>query len=159
METTRSGEYSTNRVLHLAFELGNEGWGLGFSTGLGQSPRRRKAEAGDLNGVREEIRTAKKRFGLAKAAAVKSCYEAGRDGFWLHRCLLSEGVEHIVVDSASIEVNRRSKRAKTDDLDVGEVADDADPIPHMERRGCGASCTFPAWRQKTDDICTGSWCH
>ena len=121
METTRSGEYSTNRVLYLAFELGNEGWGLGLSTGLGQSARRRKVEAGDLKSVREEIRAAKKRFELAKTAEVKSCYEAGRDGFWLHRCLLSEGIENIVVDSASIEVSRRSKRAKTDDLDVEKL--------------------------------------
>lgn len=121
METTRSEEYSTKHVLHLALELGNEGWNLGFSTGLGQSARRRKVEAGDLRSVREEIRAAKKRFGLAKTAEVKSCYEAGRDGFWLHRCLLSEGVENIVVDSASIEVSRRSKRAKTDDLDVEKL--------------------------------------
>jgi len=121
METTHSEEYSTSRVLHLAFELGNEGWNLGFSTSLGQSVRRRRVEAGDLMSVREEIRAAKKRFGLPKTAAVKSCYEAGRDGFWLHRCLLSEGVENIVVDSASIEVSRRSKRAKTDDLDVEKL--------------------------------------
>ena len=121
METTHSEEYSTSRVLHLAFELGNEGWNLGFSTSLGRSARRRKVEAGDLMSVREEIRAAKKRFGLAKTAAVKCCYEAGRDGFWLHRCLLSEGVENIVVDSASIEVSRRSKRAKTDDLDVEKL--------------------------------------
>ena len=47
-----------------------------------------------------------------------SCYEAGRDGFWLHRLLASRGVENVVIDSASIEVNRRSKRAKTDRLDV-----------------------------------------
>ena len=46
-----------------------------------------------------------------------SCYEAGRDGFWLHRWLLEQGIENIVVDSASIEVNRRARRVKTDRLD------------------------------------------
>ena len=50
-----------------------------------------------------------------------SCYEAGRDGFGLHRFLRSQGVENIVVDSASIEVNRRSRRAKTDRLDVHKL--------------------------------------
>jgi len=50
-----------------------------------------------------------------------SCYEAGRDGFWLHRYLVSEDIENLVVDSASIEVNRRAKRAKTDRLDVGKL--------------------------------------
>jgi transposase len=48
---------------------------------------------------------------------VHSCYEAGRDGFWLHRWLIDQGVDNIVVDSASIEVNRRARRAKTDRLD------------------------------------------
>ena len=50
-----------------------------------------------------------------------SCYEAGRDGFWLHRHLTSQGTENLVVDSASIEVNRRAKRAKTDKLDVKKL--------------------------------------
>jgi transposase len=52
---------------------------------------------------------------------VVSCYEAGRDGFWLHRFLLSLGVENLVVDSSSIEVNRRSRRAKTDRLDAQKL--------------------------------------
>ena len=46
-----------------------------------------------------------------------SCYEAGRDGWWLHRWLIEHGVDSIVVDAASIEVNRRARRAKTDRLD------------------------------------------
>ena len=46
-----------------------------------------------------------------------SCYEAGRDGWWLHRWLIAQGIDNLVVDSASIEVNRRARRAKTDRLD------------------------------------------
>src|SRR5262245_5281544 len=65
-----------------------------------------------------EVTAAKKRFGLPEGAAVASCYEAGRDGFWLHRFLLSKKVEDLVVDSASIEVNRRKRRAKSDRLDA-----------------------------------------
>jgi len=49
---------------------------------------------------------------------VVSGYEAGRDGFWLHRFLEAEGIQNLILDSASIEVNRRKKRAKTDRLDV-----------------------------------------
>ncbi|MGF6696949.1 transposase [Paraburkholderia sp. MM5496-R1] len=48
---------------------------------------------------------------------VHSCYEAGRDGWWLHRWLTGQGIDNLVVDAASIEVNRRAKRAKTDRLD------------------------------------------
>ena len=50
-----------------------------------------------------------------------SCYEAGRDGFWIHRYLTSLGVENLVVDSSSIEVNRRARRAKTDRMDVEKL--------------------------------------
>jgi transposase len=52
---------------------------------------------------------------------VVSCYEAGRDGFWLHRYLTVVGIENVVVDSSSIEVNRRSRRAKTDRLDLEKL--------------------------------------
>jgi hypothetical protein len=48
---------------------------------------------------------------------VVSCYEAGRDGFWIHRYLESQGIENLVVDSASLEVSRRKRRAKTDRID------------------------------------------
>jgi transposase len=67
------------------------------------------------------IALSKKRFGLSKDAHVKSCYEAGRDGFWIHRYLVSEGVENVIVDSSSIEVNRRKRRVKTDRLDLGRL--------------------------------------
>ncbi|MBW3631034.1 MAG: IS110 family transposase, partial [Gemmatimonadetes bacterium] len=50
-----------------------------------------------------------------------SCYEAGRDGFWIHRALRAMGVENLVVDSASIEVSRRGRRPKTDRLDAGKL--------------------------------------
>src|SRR6185295_743513 len=70
---------------------------------------------------KREIEQAKGRFGLAKEVSVYSCYEAGRDGFWLHRYLESVGVKNRVVDSASIEVNRRFRRVKTDRLDVGKL--------------------------------------
>jgi transposase len=65
-----------------------------------------------------EIRKAKLRFGLPENAKVVSCYEAGRDGFWIHRLPEHEVVQNVVVDSASIEVSRRKRRAKSDRLDA-----------------------------------------
>jgi transposase len=50
-----------------------------------------------------------------------SCYEAGRDGFWLHRYLVAQSIMHHVIDSASIKGNRRQRRAKTDRLDVHQL--------------------------------------
>lgn len=108
-------------TLYLALELSQAEWELGFTIGLGQAPRLRSLKARHLEGLKGEIEQAKERFGLSKEAAVLSCYEAGRDGFWLHRYLESLGVKNVVVDSASIEVNRRFRRAKTDRLDVGKL--------------------------------------
>lgn len=120
MAATRKSNCTTSApvVLHMAFELGERCWKLAFSTGLGQKPRLRSVEARDLKALKKEIARAKERFGLPANAKVISCYEAGRDGFWLHRWLDSECIENLVVDSSSIEVNRRRRRAKTDRLDA-----------------------------------------
>src|SRR5436853_7532729 len=105
-------------VLHLSFELGRKEWKLAFTVARSQKPRIRTLPAGDLAGVKQEIALARQRLKLAEEVRVVSCYEAGRDGFWLHRFLTSIGVDNVVVDSSSIEVNRRARQAKTDGLDV-----------------------------------------
>jgi len=107
--------------LYLAFELGQARWKLGFTPGLGQRPRERTIPARDLERLVAEVARAKERFGLPPGTPVVSCYEAGRDGFWLHRFLVAQGLASHVVDSASIEVNRRRRRAKSDRLDVGKL--------------------------------------
>jgi transposase len=119
--TTQQQCTETALVLYLAFELSNKKWKLGFSIGLGQKARIRTIESGDLSLVKSEIELAKRRFRLAEKSPVVSCYEAGRDGFWLHRFLIAEGIRNFVVDSASIEVNRRRRRAKADRLDVDSL--------------------------------------
>jgi transposase len=107
--------------LYVAFELGWTSWNLAFTTGMAQKPRLRTVPARDLDGLQREIERAKHRFGLPDTTEILSCYEAGRDGFWLHRCLEKDGVNNSVVDAASIEVNRRARRAKSDRLDVGKL--------------------------------------
>jgi transposase len=77
--------------------------------------------ARDLEGLERELALAKKRFGLGEDVAVVCCYEAGRDGFWIHRYLTSKGIENVVVDSSSIEVSRRQRRAKNDRLDAEKL--------------------------------------
>jgi transposase len=124
MRTTTASEKATARegqYLAMSFELGASEWKMAFSPELGQQPRLRMVEAGDLEGVSKEIAAAKARFRLPADVRVVSCYEAGRDGFWLHRALELLGVENKVVDSASIEVNRQARRAKTDRLDAGKL--------------------------------------
>lgn len=119
---TRNIEYSAfEPILYLAFELSEAHWKLGFTTGVGQRPRERNIRSCDLVALRDEIQRAKKRFDLPETVRVVSCYEAGRDGFWLHRYLIQEGIENLIVDSSSIEVNRRQRRAKTDRMDVEKL--------------------------------------
>jgi len=116
-----NAQRSTHPTLYLAFELSNQEWKLGFTVGLGQHARQRKITAGDTAALTQEIALAKQRFGLPADAPVVSCYEAGRDGFWLHRFLENEHITNLVVDSASIEVSRRGKQVKTDRLDVEKL--------------------------------------
>ena len=119
--TATQNKYSMEPRLYVAFELSNKQWKVGSTIGLGQAPRLRTITAGDLSQVRDEIDRAKRRFSLAQKVPVVSCYEAGRDGFWLHRYLLSEGIENIIVDSASLEVNRRKRKVKTDRVDARKL--------------------------------------
>jgi len=121
-ETARALESTASASLDVAFELGSTKWVLACTTvGATQRPRVRQIAAGDLAALDREFALAKVKLGLAAEAPVRSCYEAGRDGFWLHRWLTGRGVRNVVVDSSSIEVNRRARRAKTDRLDAGRL--------------------------------------
>ncbi len=102
--------------LFIGIELSKKNWRLAFSNG--QQIRQRTLAAGDQELLRQELARAKQKLGLAAGAAVDSCYETGRDGFWVHRLLESLGVHNVVVDAASIETPRRFRRAKTDRLDA-----------------------------------------
>ena len=106
--------------LYVAFELGDRSWKLSLGDGV-RAPSRCTVAAGDATAVLMAIAKAKARCHLAADAPVRSCYEAGRDGFWLHRWLSDQGIVNLVVDPASIEVNRRARRAKTDRLDSDKL--------------------------------------
>src|SRR5690242_5102077 len=121
MTATHSNVITKSEALYMAFELGEAEWKLAFTIGLGQKPRLRSMPARDLPRLQAEIAKAKKRFQLPADALVRSCYEAGRDGFWLHRYVTSCGIDNLIVDSSSIEVNRRQRRAKTDRLDASKL--------------------------------------
>lgn len=118
-ETLQEKNTTKEQLLHVAFELSNSNWKLGFSDG--NKMRFKSISARNLEKLEEEIEKAKSRFSLDDDVRIVSCYEAGRDGFWLHRYLLSHGIENIVVDSSSIEVNRRKRRAKTDRIDARKL--------------------------------------
>jgi transposase len=120
-ETTQTHDTPNKGELYLAIEMSRKEWKLAFTIGMGQDPRLRSVTGRDLDGLLREIALSKKRFGLGEEEEVRSCYEAGRDGFYLARYLAVQGVNNLVVDSASIEVNRRFRRAKTDRMDAGKL--------------------------------------
>ena len=130
---TRGSEVSAiGQVLYMALELSNKAWKVVF--GDGARRRHVKVDAGDLWSLREAVAKAKERFRLPEEARVVSCYEAGWDGFWLHRYLRGIGIENEVVDSASIEVSRRNRRAKTDRLDGDKL------LTQLMRYHAGEKC-------------------
>src|SRR5262249_23927869 len=110
-----------NHALCVALELGQDKWHLAFATQAAEKPRYRAIPARDLGRLADEIHKAKERFRLPASAPVRTCYEAGRDGFWVHRALAAGGIDNVVVDSSSIEVDRRRKRLKSDPVDAAKL--------------------------------------
>ena len=115
----RTLEQACTMVLFMALELSDKKWKLALSDG--NKRRIVTIAAGDLVALGEAVAKAKARFGMPGGVPIVSCYEAGRDGFWLHRYLMHCGVANVVVDASSIEVNRRARRAKTDRVDVEQL--------------------------------------
>jgi transposase len=105
----------------MAMELSNKKWKLGFSNG--SKLRRKSIEARDRLRLLEEVSLAKRKLGLPAEAQVVCCFEAGRDGHWIHRWLSSAGFEVLEIDSSSIEQARGRKHVKTDRVDVEKLLD------------------------------------
>ena len=98
-------------VLCAALELAKARWQVAVRLPDGRVARHALA-GGDVAGLLRLLHR------LAGGAPIRTCYEAGRDGFWLHRALEAAGVGNTVFDAASILVDRRARRAKTDRLDA-----------------------------------------
>ena len=129
--TTRRSEFTgSTPTLVLALELSQRRWKLASTSRETTTVRTRTIEAGDWRAFTDEVARAKARLGLPADAAVVTCYEAGRDGFWIHRALTRLGVSNLVLDASSIEVPRRRRRVKTDRLDALKLA-------HLLRRWVG----------------------
>ncbi len=112
---------ATEELLHVAFELGWTTWKLGFCARLDDKAWVVTIPARDIKAMEKTIAKARERFGLGPTCPVSSCYEAGRDGFWLDRQLKQMGIANVVVDSSSIRIDRRARRAKTDRLDAEDL--------------------------------------
>ncbi len=109
--------------LLMGMDLGREKWELAFLGGSQSKPRRIRMSAGDLERLQREVDRARGWARLPADVEVCTCYEAGRDGFWVHRALTALGYTNQVVDSSSIERARRSKEKKTDRIDAGKLVE------------------------------------
>src|SRR5207342_896398 len=95
-----------------AIELSKQSWVIGFNTPLSEKISRRTLSGGDWKGLLELIEEVRARVSreMGRAVAVMSCYEAGYDGFWLHRQLEAHGVRNYVIDPASLQHPNRNSR-------------------------------------------------
>jgi transposase len=103
----------------VVFELSKAKWKLGVMLPASQRLSQYTIAAGDLGQRLAMARTKAARCG--KPVRIVSCYEAGFDGHWLHRWLSAHGVTNFEIDPASIAVNRRARRAKTDRIDLDQL--------------------------------------
>lgn len=110
-------------TIYVALELSKGRWLVGLHTPLADKVSRFALPGGDSGALLERIGCARARAEqrLERPVRVVCCYEAGYDGFWLHRLLRTNGIENHVMDPASLLVNRRARRSKTDRIDLAAL--------------------------------------
>jgi len=123
MQPTQVQEFTRDEeVLAVSLELASKSWKVGLDDGRRKAPAVHGVDHAEPKGRLEEaiavIEKVKKKWGVAPGVRVVVVYEAGQDGFWIQRALSERGYEALVVDPASIPVERRARRAKTDRLDA-----------------------------------------
>jgi transposase len=128
----------TPATLFVALELSKATWLVALHSPAADKISLHRLVGGDTEGLLSLI--ARKRdqaqAALARPVRVMSCYEAGYDGFWLHRLLCASGIDNRVLDAASILVDRRSRRAKTDRLDAAALLRTLMALDRGEPRVC-----------------------
>ena len=107
-------------ILFGALELSKNTWLLAIQFPDRAQPSLYPIPGGDTQALIAKLLAARTRWTKlnGKAPSIVLCYEAGYDGFWLARLLKAHGIECLVIDAASLKVNRRGRRAKTDRIDV-----------------------------------------
>jgi transposase len=106
-------------ALYGALELSKNSWLLALQFPDRAQPSLYPIRGGDTEGLMAKLMAARDTKVSGKSPSIVLCYEAGYDAFWLARFLKARGIECVVVDAASMQVNRRARRAKTDRIDVG----------------------------------------
>ena len=112
-----------NSTIFVAIELSQKAWLVTLHSPDKDKISRHKLEGGDHAGLLALINRVRDRAArtLGAVPAVASCYEAGYDGFWLHRLLMAAGITNYVIDPSSIAVEQRARRVKTDRIDGEKI--------------------------------------
>jgi transposase len=131
---------SSNATLLVALELSKATWVVALSAPLSDRISHYSIAGGDAGALLKLIEQARSRAeaALGQPVRVVCCYEAGYDGFWLHRVLTANGIDNHVLDAASLLVNRRARRAKTDRIDVDGLIRALAALVRGERHACRA---------------------
>src|SRR5947209_3010580 len=118
-DTPAAAEYAT---VYVAFELSKAKWHLGVILPGSQKLSRFSIDGGDLAALSAHFAKWRAKAAVTgKPVRIISCYEAGYDAHWLHRWLSDRGVIDHEIDPASIQVNHRARRPKTDRLDLEQL--------------------------------------
>jgi len=134
----RTAVHDHDTALFVALELSRSTWLIAVSAPGSDKISKYRIDAGDSEALLNLLRRLRAEAERRCKAPVKivSIHEAGLDGFWVHRLLEANGVESHVVDAASIEVDRRSRRVKTDRVDVEKLLRTLMGWARGERRIC-----------------------
>lgn len=114
-----------SRPLYIGIDLSRDSWQIAL--GDGKRLRQVAVDKRDLDAGKTalvaEMDKAKQQFALDPNAQVIVVFEAGRDGFWFARWLEQQDIRCLIVDPASLPVDRRSKHRKTDAIDARGLLD------------------------------------
>ncbi len=126
-------------TLFVALELSKAKWLVGLHSPMADKVSRHTIAGGDAPALLMLIGAARRRAEASPGGTVRvvTCYEAGYDGFWLHRLLVAHGIANQVIDPASLLVNRRARRRKTDRIDLA-----------------GLLRTLMAWHRGEPQVCS-----
>jgi hypothetical protein len=164
MESAHDNDFTLNEeALAVSLELSGKSWKIGLHDGKRDKPAiytvGDESPAGRLGHTVAVIEETKKKWGLLPDVRVAVSYEAGQDAFWISRALTRIGYAPLVVDPASIPVERHTGRAKTDRLDVIKLVNSLRAWLRGERDRMHV-IQVPAGKRKRSGSCraTGASC-
>ena len=134
----RTAAEGYDTTIYFALELSKASWLVAINAPGGDKVSKYTVAAGAttaLSAILTRARAQAERW-CGESVRIVAIHEAGMDGFWVHRWLEAQGIESHIVDPASIAVDRRKRRVKTDRIDVEKLLRTLMGWARGERRIC-----------------------